>query len=160
MQIKLISFILIFLSYSLTGQKIMPEILSSSGGLHSGQNANLSWTLGELSIKTFTTDDMMLTQGFQQPYLYVNSTFNPESKIEAIIYPNPAIDFINIDFKYTGNNLFTLSIIDINGNILKHINLKKNKKINISNLDPGYYFIAINSGRGIELTGIKFLKLK
>ena len=160
MRTKLIFLILIFLSFSINGQNLIPELLSSSGGLHSGGNAGLSWTLGEISIKTVKSDDIMLTQGFQQPHLYTVSTFNPEKIIRATVYPNPARDIINIDIEYPASILYSVSIVDINGNIYRRIPVQKLKGVDISGLKPGYYFIMINSNRGIELTGIKFLKLK
>ena len=160
MRTKLIFLILIFLSFSINGQNMMPELLASSGGLHSGQNASLSWTLGEVSIKTVVSDDFMLTQGFQQSHLYTVSTFNPEKVISATVYPNPARDIINIDIEYPASILYSASIVDINGNIYRHIPVQKLKGIDISGLKPGYYFIVINSNGGIEPTGIKFLKLK
>ena len=160
MKSKLILIILSVLSCSIQGQNLMPDLVSSSGGLHSGQNASLSWTLGEVSIKTFQTDDLMLTQGFQQPKLHTISTYNPESIVRATIYPNPAKDIININIKYPESTVNSMSIIDIKGNILKCIPAQKSKRVDISGLKPGYYFIMINTNRGIELTGIKFLKLK
>ncbi len=157
-------FIIIIISYffisSLIGQKIMPALLSSSGGLHSGQNVSLGWTLGEISIKTIKSDDIILTQGFQQSHLYTVSTLNPEKIFRATVYPNPAKDIININIEYPESILYTVSIVDINGNIYRRIPVKKLKGLDISGLKQGYYFIVINSNKGIELTGIKFLKLK
>ncbi len=155
---KLILIVLFFLTYFTNAQNLMPELLSSSGGLYSGENASLSWTLGEVSINTITSSDIMLTQGFQQPGLHTTSVTNPDYQISAIVYPNPARDFIDIEIKYPNSKSF--AIIDINGNIYKRLFSPRNKKIDISNLQPGYYFIAINTNKGVELTGIKFLKLK
>ena len=157
---KLIFIVLSFLPFLISGQNLMPELLSSSGGLHTGTNTSLSWTLGEININTITSNDFMLTQGFQQTRLYTTSVFEPESLIKAIVYPNPAKDFITIDIDYPLSAYLTLSLIDMNGNTYKHIYLPKDKKTDISDLKSGYYFIAINSGKGIKLTGIKFLKLK
>ena len=160
MNTKFIILIVYFFTGSLIGQNLTPELLSSSGGLHSGQNASLSWTLGEINIKTIKSDNTILTQGFQQTHLYTVFTFNPEKIISATVYPNPARDIINIDIEYPVSIIYSVSIVDINGNIYRHIPVQKLKELDVSGLKPGYYFIMINSNRGIELTGIKFLKLK
>jgi len=160
MKSKLILIFLSILSFEIYGQNLMPELLSSSGSIQSVANTNYSWTLGEISVNTITSNDAILTQGFQQPRLHTTSVLDPDYLISAFIYPNPAENFINIDMKYPKSNSYALAIIDVNGNINKHILFSRNKRIDISNLKPGLYFIALNSHKGIELTGIKFLKLK
>jgi len=44
------------------------QVVASSGGYFEGENLTLSWTLGEPVVETFTGSNVILTQGFQQPY--------------------------------------------------------------------------------------------
>jgi len=44
------------------------QVVATAGGYFEGENISLSWTLGEPVIETFAGDDIILTQGFQQPY--------------------------------------------------------------------------------------------
>lgn len=48
-------------------QSLSPQVISPSGDYFEGSNASLSWTLGELATETYTSGDVILTQGFQQP---------------------------------------------------------------------------------------------
>lgn len=62
----LISIIGCFLNIS--GQTLTPEVISSSGGYFENTNASLSWTLGETVTETFSGTNVILTQGFHQPF--------------------------------------------------------------------------------------------
>lgn len=44
------------------------QVIASAGGYFEGQNVSLSWTVGEAITETFTGSDLILTQGFQQPF--------------------------------------------------------------------------------------------
>jgi len=44
------------------------QIIAPAGGYYEGENISFSWTLGETVIETLMGDDIILTQGFQQPY--------------------------------------------------------------------------------------------
>lgn len=44
------------------------QVVATAGDYFEGENISLSWTLGETVIETLAGDDIILTQGFQQPY--------------------------------------------------------------------------------------------
>jgi len=53
------------------------QVVSTSGGYYEGENLSLSWTLGEPVIETFNSGNLILTQGFQQPYnFYLQQILN------------------------------------------------------------------------------------
>jgi len=53
------------------------QVIASSGGYFESENLSLSWTLGEPVIETFSNGDLILTQGFQQPYnFYLQQILN------------------------------------------------------------------------------------
>ena len=53
------------------------QIIATSGGYFEGENISMSWTLGEPVIETFAGEDIILTQGFQQPYnIYLSQVLN------------------------------------------------------------------------------------
>ncbi|MFM7014777.1 MAG: M1 family aminopeptidase [Bacteroidota bacterium] len=62
------------------------------------------------------------------------------------IIPNPATDYININFNQLQNN-FTLQLIDMNGKMLLTENYFEAKEVNLStsSLSSGVYFIKINA---------------
>jgi hypothetical protein len=51
-----------------SAQTLSPEVISSAGGYFENTDASLSWTLGETVTETFTGTNVILTQGFQQPF--------------------------------------------------------------------------------------------
>jgi len=46
------------------------EVIASGGGDFAGADISLSWTAGENVTETFLNDEVVLTQGFQQPYSF------------------------------------------------------------------------------------------
>ena len=63
----IISLITLLVPILINAQSVSPEVISSSGDYFEGPNASLSWTLGEIATETFTSGNIILTQGFQQP---------------------------------------------------------------------------------------------
>jgi hypothetical protein len=52
----------------ISAQSVSPQVVSSAGDYFEGTNASLSWTLGEIATETFNSENVILTQGFQQPF--------------------------------------------------------------------------------------------
>ena len=75
-QINLSSLIAtVFIAFSLNSNA--QQVIASSGGYFEGENISFSWTLGETVIETFEGGDIILTQGFQQPYnFYLSQILN------------------------------------------------------------------------------------
>ncbi|MBE0637429.1 MAG: hypothetical protein IH598_02810 [Bacteroidales bacterium] len=46
------------------------QVIATSGGYYENDNISLSWTVGEPVIEIFTGGDVILTQGFQQPWSF------------------------------------------------------------------------------------------
>jgi len=67
------------------------QIIATSGGYFEQENISLSWTLGEPVIETFAGDNIILTQGFQQPYnFYLSQVLNIPAGWSGIsAYVNP-----------------------------------------------------------------------
>ncbi len=87
---------------------------------------------------TFTSSeatDFCLTTGR-------NSTGVVRRQVESVnsrIYPNPTSDFINVEF--VNGKVISAKIITLEGKVIKtEVN---NNRINVSELEPGVYFISI-----------------
>jgi hypothetical protein len=68
------------------------------------------------------------------------------------VYPNPAVDFINIDFKSIRNNQVKIELIDNAGKSVLNKILDVNNyihAIDISQLTSGFYYLQISNGRYI-----------
>ena len=90
-------------------QSLSPQIISSSGTSFTNGSNQLDWTLSELSTSSLTNGSNSLTQGFHQANLNVTSIDNFDDAYSVTIYPNPAIDLLQIQFeKPNENNLIEL----------------------------------------------------
>ena len=71
---------------------------------------------------------------------------------ELNVFPNPATDFVTIQFNYKANYNFVLSIVDLNGKvvfseILGTQNLKQNTiKLDVSEFKNGLYYCHLTNG--------------
>lgn len=75
---------------------------------------------------------------FSSNYCFTNNL--EEIKLPKIkIFPNPSTDFITIK---TGRNITKITLYDITGKLV--LTILKSKKITISNLKKGVYFMEIN----------------
>jgi hypothetical protein len=72
------------------------------------------------------------------------------------IYPNPAIDYLNIVTQKEDFKSLNYIVIDNSGKIVKIINKNTSRKIDISELKTGFYLLLINSGINYQIK--KFIK--
>ena len=86
--------------------------------------------------------------------------FEKEVEFESVIYPNPAGDFINI--QYESDHQLNIEIYDLNGRkILSkpvQFNNLKRFRINVSNLIQGFYIIYLVDDSNNEVAIYKMLK--
>ena len=76
------------------------------------------------------------------------------------LYPNPASDFININFGTQTKQTSTLKIFTNTGQQIVSKTIAPNTnhvEINVANLSTGFYFLQIDSGNGNVLVK-KFIK--
>ena len=140
-------------------QEISPNLLTSSGDFFTQGNYSLSWSLGEIAIETFITNNAILTQGFQQTNLSTSSIRIADVEDESMqIYPNPASDQLFISIQSELHEDLSLEIIDLLG--VKKVTQFIDKKISIteintSNLETGTYIVIVWS----EENKVKFTRL-
>ncbi len=85
---------------------------------------------------------------------FVNSTSPPVEVdlFEMNIYPNPASDYINIDFNTNTNNNAQVIITDINGKVIKEENISYEKgfnhrRIDLQDMISGTYFVITKTSK-------------
>lgn len=59
------------ISTVVSAQTLSPNVIASGGGYFTGGGKSLSWTMGETFNKTLQSGNNMLTQGEQQPYIFL-----------------------------------------------------------------------------------------
>ncbi|GAI36450.1 unnamed protein product, partial [marine sediment metagenome] len=111
--------------------------------------ASLSVTIGEPVTETISDSSVILTQGFQQSS-YVITVIEEilSDNFQVNVYPNPATDYINIDFNIKDNSDILIQLSGVSGRILLKENVNSesfSKKLNLNIYATGTYFIRLTS---------------
>ena len=114
-------------------------------------NANLSLGsnqatgLYDVNVQNSIDGTVTLVQGFE--VTIINGLNYISNDIELNIYPNPASDYIKINSILTNNNDVKITIVDLNGKIIKTVNKENvsafDETINISGLPSGVYNLVV-----------------
>ena len=122
-----------------------PTVIGNSGETFIQDNYNLSFTIGEIAIQTFTQNQIILTQGFHQEDYQITQINELNNNFDINIFPNPTKDIINIDCNIT-NSKADLYIKDTRGAIIYFLldfSTNEIQRIDFSQFSPGVYFIEI-----------------
>ena len=83
----------------------------------------------------------------------ITSTSHIESVSNLTIYPNPASDFVSIEYEGLESGTGQLYLIDVTGKTLMQVELQGQdgqQRLNTTNLPSGFYHIQIKSGTRIS----------
>ncbi len=130
----------------LNAQFLTPTVVSSLGG--AGNNS--AFTVGDLSISTYSSSDLIVTQGFQQSNLLtddgtpdnVNELKDVGFKIK--VFPNPAKDKLIIKIDELKKGDIQLHLMDLKGRNLKTLKIERKdrkKTIYLGNFPSGIYLL-------------------
>jgi hypothetical protein len=140
-------------------QSISSSLVASGGDFYESSEGSLQFSIGENSVTTFSSTNSIITQGFEQSEIIINSISNPLASSQINIYPNPSSDRVIIS---------GLPICEIDEIILSDItgrsqNLIMNEnessiELNVSALTDGTYFFQIILKNSDELHTYKIIK--
>jgi hypothetical protein len=139
----------LLLMLNLSAQQMPRHFISSAGDEFTNDNISMFWSLGEVLTETFSTNELILTQGFHQVFQQITSDKMDEAELTTIkVYPNPVIDDFSIEISAQVENIqeasYQLSLLDIQGKILLVQNITSHEtNINIQDYEPGIYMIHI-----------------
>lgn len=126
---RIISLFASFFLVQILGAQVTlsPTVIASAGGFEQGGDISISWTLGEVAVTTLYGDNLILTQGFQQPYT-IGTSINLNEVIDWNIkaYPNPVREELMIQFDLKRTDDFWIEIQDVTG---RTIDLKQHKSV-------------------------------
>lgn len=130
------------------------EVVATQGDSYSNGSANIDFTIGEVIIDTGTDGTNDLTQGFHQTNWNFLGVENHSPNYEAIIFPNPTEDVLNIRTSMFENVTYTL--YDAQGKlVMQDILSAEQTPIQVSQLAPGSYSLTLNN----ETQNLKTFKL-
>lgn len=95
------------------------EVNPAAGDVFTTSDISLSWTIGEGVIETFSNNEIVLTQGFQQPSLKVTLIDESDQiNFQVNIYPNPTRDLLTINMQSENEIACTAELFDMSGKLL------------------------------------------
>ena len=154
----LFSSVVCFNVYSQSGT---PDLIATAGDVFKNNEVELSWSVGEIMIETFSVTGNLLTQGFHQPD-YEIATITDEktgNDYTVLVFPNPASDIVTIQVIGITDQKLTYRLIDLHGRILlvKSLN-NTTEQINISRLSPGLFLLQVITESGEKVCSYKIQK--
>jgi hypothetical protein len=153
--------ILIFSSWGYS-QSMSSEITASSGEHFTGINTQLSWTIGEMMIETFSSGPNQLTQGFHQNNITVTNVTSLSESFQVKIFPNPTTNFLNIDWPEISDCL-SLSLYDVTGQQLLFettLNQPLLRTLDLSAFPAGSYVLHLSNQNKKKVKTFIILKIK
>lgn len=163
---KIIIISSVLLSASLLGkaQTTTPNVVATSGDFYTSVAGSLSWTLGEVSVETFTAGNTILTQGFQQPVNLFTTGIGSAQIVSSIsAYPNPVLNTLNLDFNKNVSGNVKVEVFDMKGTLVYAETLvataKENSmKLNFLEYAPGIYLLKFSDSSNKDPQTIKIFK--
>jgi hypothetical protein len=98
--------LLLLFPLSVIAQEVKPEVIAASGDTYKTASNQISWTLGEVVVETYSAGASILTQGFQQPGIMVEVGYTDAViQLSMNVYPVPATSYVNVEFQEILENL-------------------------------------------------------
>jgi hypothetical protein len=120
------------------------DVISSQGDSYTDSSASIDFTIGEVVTSTVSNGEKTLTQGFHQTNWSFVSIENHVPNYEAIIFPNPTDNFLNIkaiSFKNVNYSLFDeMGKLVLNGTLYS-----EKTSLDVSKLHTGLYSLVLNN---------------
>ena len=136
------------------------EVISSAGAIHDSANLQVSWTIGEPIVETFSSGGTILTQGFHQSKLVVTAIDPiPLAGFEIEVYPNPTSGDVNIKLNKGNISKLRFSLYSSQGEQISQQEFSNQvEQINIQLLAPGYYMLKIANDTDTSEKTFKIVK--
>ena len=138
------SFLFLFLFATLLAKA--QDVISSQGDSYDDSTASIDFTIGEVVTFTGTSVGNNLTQGFHQTnWSFVNIEDHIPS-YQAIIYPNPTEDFLNIKASLYEDVSYVL-YDEMGKLILQGRLLSEQTALEVSPLATGRYSLVLSNSK-------------
>jgi hypothetical protein len=126
-------YIILFNNQTIKAQELVsPTVLCSSGDDLKNSKIQITWTLGEIAIETFFSENVSFTQGFlQESYSFEkqNSIGETDFFNKIKIFPNPFIQYFNVYIeKKNLNDEISIEILSLEGKklLIQRLNAENN----------------------------------
>ncbi len=166
MKHSLISVLLLIPFFAASQVSLDREVIASGGSSYSSENLQVDQTIGELSVSTNSSGNIMLAQGFHQ--YYEEPTAIPEQQlIDGFnIYPNPVSDQLTISYNSSSESGWNIQVVNVMGNLMpgstRKMTGQENTQVTIDcqNYPQGVYFVRLISSKSERDVNYKFMKIE
>lgn len=147
--LSLLVFIICFLTANYTeaqSQSQSKSITATAGDNYKATSVSLDWTIGELAVRSYTTQSGGLSEGFHTGSVQSELSTRIQ-ELESVsnfsIYPNPTSGHIRLPATLQSEKFIFSSVFDMSGAFVTIPKAIKDGQIDISSLVAGSYFILL-----------------
>ena len=147
--LRLYPILILFFSFSIQiiAQDLDHYVIGSDGGHSRNNQFSLDYTIGEV-VTEFgedTLNNVHLTQGFQQTMLAIVSVEEHVQDIEIDVYPNPAVDYLNVSIPTLQEDM-QFALFDMQGKLIEQQKINNQAfTIGFSNMSTGNYLLVFSN---------------
>lgn len=142
-------------------QTLSRSFIGTTGSTHQ----QLSYTVGETVINTGTTNNEVLTQGFQQGEKIIGTFIDPLlGETTFVLYPNPTTEKLILEIDTDQRRKLQVEFIDIRGRRVIPIQKVETgqalpHEFDVSSFATATYILLLKNEAGQPLKSIRFEKL-
>ena len=147
--LRLYSILILFIAFStqFIAQDLDHYVIGSDGGHSRNNQFSLDYTIGEV-VTEFGQDSANrnhLTQGFQQTMLAIVSVEEHVQDIEIDVYPNPALDHLNVSIPTLQEDM-QFALFDMQGKLIEQQKINSEAfTIGFSSMSTGNYLLVFSN---------------
>ena len=167
MRIRIVFLLCLGLYYCTQAQGQSLSTLSPAGSSAAGNTLTLDWTLGELAVQTLSTSNGILTEGFHQPSLVVETNLispvdETLTSFHIQVAPNPVRSELNIRLESEQEGEAIIDLWNLQGQHLKRIRTDLaggNWKLDMKPYPSGIYQLTFRNKKGSLIQTFKVSKI-
>lgn len=158
-------FILVFVFIFFYRPAFSQNTITTSGGTAANKHGALSFTLGQVFMENEKTEDIIISEGVQQPFeIFVSSLPGQQidQPIQVSVYPIPAQNYVTVDIALSpdiiASGIYFL-LFDLNGQLIHQGKINTEKyNLHLNSYSKGTYFLNIWSQTTGEISIHKIIK--
>ncbi|MFN1218147.1 T9SS type A sorting domain-containing protein [Chryseobacterium kwangjuense] len=152
-------FFLILFTFSVSLLNAQSAVLATGTNAASGGNGSVSYSVGQTAYQ-YKGPNSQVLEGVQQAYeiTTLSSSETVSNQEGILLYPNPARDYLYVDFTSTPYKGSEYQLFDSQGKLIKKDAISQPKsEIDLSSLHSAVYIMRINKN-GENLKTFKVIK--